>query len=600
MARVCGLFVCQSDVSLWSTKMSKTDTMAKLPGLFQRKGIWTLRVMIPLDLQSAYAGRSKVVRSLQTGDHSEAKSKAKTLHAEWAAEFDQKRRELNPQRIETVTSELSKTLAERVAAKVFRDDDAVRTNPAGARLLFEIVKAVLPPSGLTIGTKAPTPTRKATPDPESPLDGLGADTAEELAKSNEGLAMLSAQWMASQKVSKVLPLVKAEALSMGLDFDEQAPGAMEALRESLKAYRKARTDIAARDRGDVIETPEVAPHAPARPARATKLRDVLPQWKASKSRRPQTVRAAEMALALYEQSTGNPSIATLTRSQGVDMKAFLLNGGVTAKTARDRFDYVKGFLNFASRELELIPRNPWEGLSIEYTTTRPRRPWSGEELKAYFGRPLHAAYDIPTKWEAGADAAYWVPLLGLFTGARISELCQLRAEDVTIVDGVHVLRITDEGVGQRVKTSAGRRVVPVHAELVRLGFLDYVTFIRAASSVQLFPALPLHTSKPGQYFSEWFASTRALPDGSKVPDFHSLRHTVRSKLASAGITEPLIDTLVGHEVRGSAGARIYTQRTTEDLLAALSALAYPGLALPRVFAKPKAVAPKPKRSRAKT
>jgi len=44
-------FVCQVDVSLWSTKMSKTDTMAKLPGLLQRAGIWTLRVMIPLDLQ---------------------------------------------------------------------------------------------------------------------------------------------------------------------------------------------------------------------------------------------------------------------------------------------------------------------------------------------------------------------------------------------------------------------------------------------------------------------------------------------------------------------------------------------------------------------
>ena len=49
--------------------MSKKDTMAKLPGLFPRNGVWTLRVMIPLDLQPSYGARSKIIESLQTGDH---------------------------------------------------------------------------------------------------------------------------------------------------------------------------------------------------------------------------------------------------------------------------------------------------------------------------------------------------------------------------------------------------------------------------------------------------------------------------------------------------------------------------------------------------
>ncbi len=166
-----------------------------------------------------------------------------------------------------------------------------------------------------------------------------------------------------------------------------------------------------------------------------------------------------------------------------------------------------------------------------------------------------------------------------------------------MVDGVPVLRITDEGEGQGVKTDAGRRTVPVHPELVRLGFLDFASAIREAGSVQLFPALPLHKAKAGQYFSEWFASTRTLADGTKLPDFHSLRHTVRSKLASAGIAEPLIDTLIGHEVKGSTGAKTYTMRTTEDLQRAMSAVSYAGLSLPRVFVKPNVVTPKPKRKR---
>jgi len=54
-------------------------------------------------------------------------------------------------------------------------------------------------------------------------------------------------------------------------------------------------------------------------------------------------------------------------------------------------------------------------------------------------------------------------------------------------------------------------------------------------------------------------------------------------LAWAGIA---VDTLLGHEVKGSTGAKTYTMRATEDLKGAMSMLAYPGLALPCVFVAP--------------
>lgn len=580
--------------------MSKTDTMAKLPGLFQRAGVWTLRVMIPLDLQGAYQGRSRIVESLQTTESADAKVKGTVRRAEWLAAFEQKRRELNPQRIESVTPELSAVLAERVAAAALRNDDKLRGDPAAAALFLDAIRPFRTPAKLLLpGGEGPTTSQGRLASPSDPLEGLGEELASELAEANAGMDLYTAQQFALQRVAAMLPMVKAQALAMGLQFDERAPGALDALRASLRAYRKALQGITARDRGEVIDTPEPTRTASPRPAKVVRLRDVLPQWTASKARKPQTVKAAEKALALYEESTGNPPIDTLTRSQGVDMRAFLLAGGVTAKTARDRFDYIKGFLNFASRELEVLPRNPWEGLAIAYSTTSPRKPWSSEQLAAYFSRPLHAAYSLPTTWEAGADAAYWVPLLGLYTGARISELCQLRVADVQKVDGVDLLRITDEGDGQDVKTEAGRRDVPIHPELIRLGFLDFAQAIREAGSVQLFPALPLHKTKAGQYFSAWFATTRLLPDGTRLPDFHSLRHTVRSKLASAGVAEPLIDTLIGHEVKGSTGARTYTMRTVEDLQRAMSALSYADLSLPRVFVKPTALMPKRKRGRGK-
>jgi integrase len=200
---------------------------------------------------------------------------------------------------------------------------------------------------------------------------------------------------------------------------------------------------------------------------------------------------------------------------------------------------------------------------------------------------LFASYAIPGGWQPGQDAAYWIPIIGVFTGARVSELAQLRVVDAETVDGVAVLRITDEADGSSVKTEAGRRVVPVHEELIRLGFLDYVAAIRTAGSVSLWPALRLLRGKPGNYFSGWFSDAlRKVDEQTKLPDFHSLRHTVRSRLASAGVAEPMIDALIGHEVKGSTGARTYTHRTTADLKAAIDRLTYPGVPLPRVFKAP--------------
>lgn len=98
---------------------------------------------------------------------------------------------------------------------------------------------------------------------------------------------------------------------------------------------------------------------------------------------------------------------------------------------------------------------------------------------------MHAAYALPDARYGGREAAYWIPLLGLFTGTRLGELCQLRTVDVQQVEGVNVLVLTNEGEGQNIKSDAGHRSVPIHSELVRLGFLKYVETIEASRSDSL-------------------------------------------------------------------------------------------------------------------
>lgn len=242
-----------------------------------------------------------------------------------------------------------------------------------------------------------------------------------------------------------------------------------------------------RKRAEVLHgLPALAAPAPAPtqqcPAQDSqqRLRDVFNLWKAAKVCSADSVSACERSLALFEAQSGNPPVQQITRAQGDAFRAHLLKLDLSSKTKHDRMTWAKSLLKYAYRDLELIPRNPWEGLDVQYVTERRRSPWTVGQLKALFELPLFTAYELPTHWKAGGAAAYWVPLIGLYTGARIGELCQLRVEDIERDNTGAFIKISEEAPGATVKTEAGLRSVPVHSELVRLGFLDYVADMQKA------------------------------------------------------------------------------------------------------------------------
>lgn len=553
--------------------------MKRATGVTKRPGssVFQWGIKAPADLRRLYPTQWAHRQSLQTADLREANATASGLQAKWLARFADERRALNPVRMETVSAELGAAVAQGVRRMVLAADDNMRDfaeGPLGllaregdahgkAALAIAHAKGFLP---VTLDARTPNQLAAVSRFNDRALErAVTAWTTRDL--------HVAAQW------------AQASARNLGVVVDWTAPEARPVLVQCLKELQQARAETKQRDAGAIVETPPVP-----QPARAVVganaprfLRDLLPQWKASKTRKAQTEQAAEKALALYEKATGNPPIATLTRAHGVAFKSWLLAQGTASGTAADRLAYVKGFLNFAAVELEEIPRNPWSGLGIEFATETPRRPWSEEQLALLVNRPLFSAYSLPTAERAGKDAAYWLLLLGMFTGARVSELAQLRVSDVATIDAVALLRITNEGAGQSIKSKAGRRDVPLHDELLRLGFLEYAAAIRETGAASLWPALRTREAKAGDYFSRWFAEVRKAKGEHALPDFHSFRHTVRSKLASAGVAEPTIDTLMGHEVKGSMGARTYTQRPPQDLKRAIDLLAYPSLVLPKVF-----------------
>ena len=99
-------------------------------------------------------------------------------------------------------------------------------------------------------------------------------------------------------------------------------------------------------------------------------------------------------------------------------------------------------------------------------------------VRLYLGKPLlPPAHLEPIVGETdlAARVAFAFLGIGMFTGARLNEICQLDIADVKQDGDTWFLNITDEGDdNKRIKSKAGRRKVPLHSELIRLGFLDFV------------------------------------------------------------------------------------------------------------------------------
>ena len=315
------------------------------------------------------------------------------------------------------------------------------------------------------------------------------------------------------------------------------------------------------------------------------LSQVFMRWQRASPRSRDSLNACKRSLRLYEEFTKNPSINELTREQGDGFRSWLQapERNTASKTARDRLIWIKSLIKYAQVDLGLLNRHPWEGIDIKTIATHKRRPWDTSELQTLFGQSLHTSYLFPKDWRAGADAAYWIPLLGLFTGARLSELAQLRVKDICIEAHIPLISITDECDFQKVKTLSSIRKIPIHRELIRLGFLDYVSDLKANEKELLWSNLALRKDKPGGYFSNWFGEYRKSIGLSQYPDFHCFRHTVRSHLAEADISEAIIDSILGHQIKGSTGAKVYSHKTVAMLSNDIETLSYSGIPLQRIY-----------------
>ncbi len=209
---------------------------------------------------------------------------------------------------------------------------------------------------------------------------------------------------------------------------------------------------------------------------------------------------------------------------------------LSRRTVQKHIERLSSFFKWCVRN-KLLSSNPAEG-QAPIVAGRGYEPFDAQELVRLFS---------VSKWKPRSSYAHWLPLLGLFTGGRIAELCQLTTDDIVEDGGVFVMRILDDSSDVKsIKTAAARRIVPIHSQLIELGFLSYVEARRAAGEKSLFPDVA-NSNKA----SDWFARHRKRCGVGKQGDrrkvFHSFRKNVATALAHANVQNERIRELMGHE-----------------------------------------------------
>lgn len=252
------------------------------------------------------------------------------------------------------------------------------------------------------------------------------------------------------------------------------------------------------------------------------------------------------------------------------------NKTLSVKTVNDSIEAISSMFSWAIRE-QLLSDNPATGLKLrdDNPDIDKKDSFTLDDLKKIF-------FTDDYKPSYFSDPAYyWCPLIALYTGMRLEEICQLQCRDVYEDEyNIYIFDIntnSDNGeVVKKLKTKSAIRKVPIHPYLISKGLLEYLKKIRDSKEIRLFPNLNITPKSPkygkqvGKNFSE-LLKCKGI-EGKK--SFHSLRHTFAQFFKEAGLHDEVFRQVFGHQQTELAsktyGSRFSSKICYERLISKLT------------------------------
>lgn len=233
--------------------------------------------------------------------------------------------------------------------------------------------------------------------------------------------------------------------------------------------------------------------------------------------------------------------------------------------------------------LRLKPKNQQIGAKKIARTVRARDKranWNRQEIARLLeAPPFHGCAGIDERFVEGEqvihDAWYWLPLMFILYGGRSAELTGLPLGDVHEDDAIPYFQVNYSDL-RALKNAQSIRKLPIHPELIRLGFLEYVAAMRKLGHGLLFPEMhsPNQSSFAKTFYTSVFRRWRswAFPNGTewshvargatKDKDVHSFRG-VASSLMKGKIPDSVRFDILGHEGENTT-QRVYDEEAELD------------------------------------
>jgi integrase len=318
------------------------------------------------------------------------------------------------------------------------------------------------------------------------------------------------------------------------------------------------------------------------------LADLLAKWALERKPDPRSITYYGRAVAKLTEYCNVKHVHQVTKASIVKLKDRLLEVGTTTVTTNIYLTNLTTLFNFAINNA-FLEVNPAKGIRVQVREgdKKERDPFTATQLNKLFSSEVYSKAARPAGGKG--EAAYWLPLLGLFTGARLNELCQMNKADIReepYYDEAQqehrcwVIDITDTGEGQKLKNSISKRRIPIHPSLIKLGFID---FVHSSPGPRVFHELVASKAYDSisASWSKWFS--RYLTHIGLKSDtlvFHSFRHSFKYYARMNNIADAHQFAIQGHSsgnVGDNYGGSVYP---LAPLVEAMSKYQIPNLVLP--------------------
>ncbi|WP_339109170.1 integrase [Thioclava sp. GXIMD4216] len=363
----------------------------------------------------------------------------------------------------------------------------------------------------------------------------------------------------------ITPALNAFIASNGLDLATGSAEWRDLAMKMIRAEIDALDRTMERDQGIYNDTPRdtiIQPVTPrSTPTAPVKLMELFEQYIATKQHVGTHVdggRAWRPCFIHLIDFLGHDDARKVAKADLLKWRDSLLKEGKSTKTVSAKYlAAIRAVFKWAKVN-DILEHNPSEDVKQETKKKIKTREQGFTTLEAEAILQTCVNYvpeyrDNPANRESAhiTAAKRWAPLLCAFTGARITEITQLRKEDIRQEGDGWVMRITPEAGSVKDKRY---RDIPLHQQLIELGFLN---FLASSDEGPLFhnatdPEKYLKSARAtGGRVAKWLKSLGLIPENMQ-PN-HAWRHRFKTLSRDLSLNRDVVDAINGHATSGASG-----------------------------------------------